>query len=151
MTKKCLWCPAVFEIQRKRVALCPGCRVRKHRLQVSIRDRERAEERATLLNNVLPLLPVVLHSLAYQLADEYLDKRSDEGLPGQLRMAPGTKTAAGADEGRTTEYVDLQNELDEFSRQAAEHPWWDDHPPEDVFFELGNDDMFQKWPMANIA
>lgn len=105
-----------------------------------------------MLNNVLPQIPVELHPLARQLADEYLDSRSDEnGLPQQLRMAPGTKTAAGADEGRTTEYVSLQNELDELSRQAASHPWWDDNPPEDVFFELSNDEMFNYGKTRDVA
>ena len=139
-SKKCLWCPVRFQIKRKRVALCPGCRIKRNRLQQRKRDRERSEERSTILNNVLPMLELQLHPLARVLVDNYLEQRSDETcLPLQMRSAPGTKTASGADEGRSTYYADLAAELDELSAEAANHPWWTDNPAENVFFMLNED------------
>src|SRR5690606_38309183 len=78
-----------------------------------------------------------LHSRAYELVDDYLDLR-EKGFEqlAPVQPMPGQKTAYGPDEGRSSFFADLRIDLDRLSREAAAHPWWDEHPPEDVFFGL---------------
>ena len=135
--KSCLWCGAKFYVRRKRVPLCHGCRVEKNREQQRIRDRQRAEERQFLLNAVLPKVPPEMHQRAYELVDEYLDARSDDNLPQEMRMPPGYKSERGPWEGQSSFFADLRGHLKTLANEAAQHPWWRENPPEDVFFELG--------------
>lgn len=152
ITKKCLWCGKAFQLKRKRVALCESCRAAKDRLGARERDRQRRDDRSTLLNAVLPTLPAELHPRARSLADECLT-RSD-ALASQVAhdiQPPGTKSAPGADEGHTSEFEDLRNWLDHLSAAAAKEPWWQLNPPEDVFFQLGADDRRKPGKLAAAA
>ena len=136
-TKACLWCGSVFEVKRKRVPLCEPCRIDKNREQSRLRAREREEDRQILLSHVLPLVPKELHSRAYAMVDEYLDARSDENLPQEMRMPPGYKSERGPWEGQSSFFADLRGQLKTLANEAAAHEWWAENPPEDVFFELG--------------
>lgn len=143
--KSCLWCGEKFDVRRKRVPLCHGCRVEKNREQQRIRDRQRAEERQFLLNAVLPKVPPEMHQRAYELVDEYLDDRSDDNLPQEMRMPPGYKSERGPWEGQSSFFEDLRGHLKTLANEAAQHPWWRENPPEDVFFELGRMENAKKY------
>ena len=137
MTKRCLWCREEFEIKRKRVALCPECRIERKREYDRQYQEERERDRQVLLNRILDKVPAELHSRAYELVDEYLDLR-EKGFEqfAPVQPMPGQKTAYGPDEGRSSFFADLRIDLDRLCQEAATHPWWDEHPPEDVFFGL---------------
>lgn len=151
LPKSCLRCRNGFEVGRKRAALCEECRDAKHRWQKRELQRELREDEQVILNNALPLIPVEHHEYARALVKGIVRQRDNTAkVSGWDRMPDGSKSAAGADEGRSSYFVDLRNELDALSAAAANDPWWDDNPAEDVFFELGHDDFYREF-IGNAA
>jgi hypothetical protein len=139
LKKTCLWCSKNFEIKRKRVALCPDCRKKRHQEEHNNLRREYAERRANLLNEVLPDVPVELHSVARAHATQIInDLYSDptKGSLAKVAQADGTKSRRGSDDGCSTWFQDLAAKLEIRAKAAEQDDWWLDHPESDVFFDL---------------
>lgn len=138
-TKTCLWCTAEFTIKRKRVALCPDCRKKRHQEERNKLRRSYAEKRANLLNEILPDVPAELHSAARQHATEIINELYSNPLEGPLAKSPqpdGTKSRRGSNDGCSTWYKDLAGQLEMSARAAEQDDWWLTHPESDVFYDL---------------
>lgn len=155
--KNCFKCGTGFEHQRVSTALCPSCRDDLHQVRRNVARRQRAEQIRDLLNRVLPDVPVELHQRARELAPKILDGRSgirsvdDSDLiqSGSLYcpdiQPAGSKTVRGADDGRSTYFADLAGELDTLESESSADPWWNTRSPSDVFFLLGEPDVFEEF------
>ena len=124
-TVPCLRCKAPYERKQRgrHTTFCPVCRA-GNKLAA---DRQRAQRvydaGQRILDLAASLWPELDDAQRWRAAEYFRDL----GLVPD-RMPPGSTTAAGPDEGRTTSYADLDEELTRRSRAAAEHPWFEEHP-----------------------
>lgn len=136
--KICLHCGVVFERKRQVTALCPSCRTIRRREQDAENKRRRREEREEILERISDTLATLTAdhvSWAREKVDDYLSEPAAHARG--PAMPAGSKSAAGPNEGSSTYFGDLRDELDMLSSAAEHYSWWSDNPPEDVFFGLG--------------
>lgn len=163
IAKQCFKCAALFECSRSSTALCAYCQQDLRNVRRNAWRQQRAMEVQNLLNNVLPNLPAELHQRARKLAPQVLNGRNEIDTASEAELKDnggtfvrdlqpaGTKSAYGADEGRSTYDKDLAGKLDNLSEDAANHEWWAANAPADVFFLFDEPETFGQFMSRDIS
>lgn len=119
----CFRCDEPF-IQHRRSPshYCKPCRIIRHRESTRNRQRE-VREQAEAIVSRLPQ-EVSLDYVLYMASVA----QNDGGSLSRDRQPEGTKSPRGSDDGRSTYFSDLAEELDIKCRESAVHSWWDENP-----------------------
>lgn len=125
----CIDCGKVFERIRRSGRYCSECRARIKRENDKDRRSAAREEQAGLRQLAESMREYLTEDM-YATVTEYIDSL---GVPLATpvttdRMPPGTLSGFGPNEGMTTEWKDLQLDLDKRRLQIIMHDWFKDNP-----------------------
>lgn len=145
MTYPCAECGEQYEQGRRRATpYCPDCRrVRKlANMRVVSRDRRARAARENVSDVLDDYLRQGMDPDYVELMRARVDDHLDDVIPaewsGQSEVPlSGANTAAGPDEGTSTYFADLADELDALHDRAVKHGWWLDNPNWWVKMHLG--------------
>ena len=124
---QCLRCSEPFERKPRGPMAhhCPMCRVVIKRERTRARMAARRAEVDVALSRLPHEVSLSAREWAYEAAT-----RAGEKLPVQNdRMPEGSKTPSGSDDGRSTYFTDLAEDLDILSADATRHTCRDTEPP----------------------
>lgn len=132
----CAQCGASYEQGRRRATpYCPACRRERKLANMRAASRERrARSVAESVTDVLDDYVRQGMDPGYvDLMRDRLGDHLDEVIPHEERLQAampleGANSPAGPDEGYSTYFGDLGEQLDEHAAEVARLAWWDEHP-----------------------
>lgn len=119
---------------------CPACRVERKREADRVRVRTWRAEVAEARENAAEILNGYVNGGMdegyVEPIRDYVDDIAEEmasTVPRRLdtvpdRMPPGSNSPAGSDDGTSTYFSDLAEDLDRHAREVAKHPWFAENP-----------------------
>lgn len=136
MIYPCMRCGGPYETPGKRRTsrYCPDCRKLNARDKRNARDRERRTTRDDVLDVIKDYTARgMAEDYAAMMVDQYAAVADAEPYPDDWQVVgtdyfEGANAPAGPNEGRSSFFADLRDELDMLSDAAIFDPWWQHHP-----------------------
>lgn len=135
MSVNCLRCSVQFERQRVSEHFCRTCAEARAREIRKLRGRERYELGKELVDEYRKANPEWVADISEERLEE-IGLATEHGDASLVldKMPDGANSPAGPEEGRSTYFRDLADELDLLCYEAAHHEWWPANPH--VFFAV---------------